>query len=254
MKPRFVRAAAPALLLLLTACATGRPGAIASSRLGMAKSPGVLPAGVLQLEAGSSAARLDQRKRYAYGETLLRLGVGRGTELRAGIPSYLRTVTPDATTEGMGDAFLAVRHRLTSARGWAPTLAVTAGTALPTGEDGIGAGAAQPEIALGAEWMLPERFKVIAMGVHRDAAAPTGRYGLNTAALGLRRDLVPGLTAQADYGIVSSTRAGARDTHHARLGAALRLSPDLQLDAWAGQATSAGNHETLLGIGFARRW
>ena len=209
---------------------------------------------MVQLEAGYSRARLDQRTRHAFGETLVRVGVGPRTELRAGLSPYLRTVTPAATVQGIGDASVGVKHRLRDAAGWAPAVALTVGTTLPTGARGVGAGAAQPEGALAAEWKLPHGLRALGMASYRNAIAAGDRYGLTTVAAGGRANLGSSAAAQVEYARVASTRAGAADVHHLRVGGALRLTPDLQLDGWAGRATSAGTHETLLGIGFACRW
>jgi hypothetical protein len=252
----FARPLASLVVAALAAgCATvPRTGVVSGARLGLTKAPGTLPRGVVQLEAGYSRAELDGRTRQAFGETLLRAGLGANTELRVGMPSYLRNVTTADTLTGMGDAYLAVRHRFTDARGWVPAFSVQAGSTLPTAEDRMGPGQAQPELAGYAMWRLPEKVQLLTMGVHRDAIAAGDRYGLNTVSAGLRRDVVTGVTAQADYGVVSSTRAGAADTHHLRAGAAVRIGRDLQLDGWGGRAETAGKHEYQFGLGFSRRW
>jgi hypothetical protein len=209
---------------------------------------------VVQLEAGYSRSELDTRTRHTFGETLLRAGLGANSELRVGVPSYLRTVTPASTVEGMGDGYLALRHRFTDAAGWRPAFALQAGSTVPTGKDGVGSGEAQPELAAYAQWRLPQRVQLMTMGVHRDAVAAGDRFGQSTLAAGLRRDLASGLTGQADYGVVHSTRAGAVDAHLLRAGAALRVTHDLQLDGWAGRSATAGKHEYTFGVGFSQRW
>jgi hypothetical protein len=197
---------------------------------------------------------LGERTRHTVGETLIRIGLGRRMELRAGIPSYVRTTTPADTVTGMGDGLLAVRRRFTDAAGWRPMVALQAGATLPIGADGVSAGEVQPEIAGYALWRLPESFQLLTMAVHRDAVAAGDRYGQSTLSAGLRRELAPGLTAQADCGLLHSTRAGARDAHQLRGGAALRIGRDLQLDAYLGRSAAGGQHETLLGLGISTRW
>jgi hypothetical protein len=253
-----VRAVAIATALFFATCsdvhgqASGPP--IATSRLGLTKAPGVVAASVVQLEAGYSHSELGGRTRHTVGETLVRIGLGKQLELRAGVPSFLRTTTQADTVSGMGDGLIAVRQRFTDAAGWRPMLALQTGATVPIGADGVTAGEVQPELAGYALWRLPEAFQLLTMGVHRHAVAAGDRYGQSTISAGLRRELMRGLNAQVDYGVVHSTRTGARDAHQVRGAAAVRLGKDLQLDGYIGRSTAGGQHETLLGLGFSTRW
>jgi hypothetical protein len=253
---RAGRLAAAAALLGTAACATARPAAapIATSRLGIAKATGTVARGVVQLEAGYSQGHQEGRTRQTFGETMLRVGLGPRTEARIGLSSYQRTATPSATVEGRGDASLAVKHRLRAAAGVLPAIAVTLGSTVPTGVSRTSAGALQPEAGLFAEWTLPAGFRALAMTSYRNAAAADTRFGQTTVAAGARRSLSPAVAAQLEYAVGTSTRAGVADVHQLRAGAAVRVTPTLQLDAWAGRATAGGVHEHLFGVGFARRW
>lgn len=251
--------AALAAASLLAGCATAAkpaaaPAPIASSRLGMAKATGTVPAGMVQVEAGYSRARLDQRTRHTLGETLVRVGLDPRTELRFGLSSYLRTETPASTVQGFGDASVSLKHRVRDANGFAPAVALVAGTTLPVGEKAIGAGAFQPEGGVSAEWKIPHGLRAVGMATWRDAIDAGDRYGVTTLAAGGRTNVGRSAAVQLELGRVLSTRAGAADVTHLRVTGALRLTPSLQLDGWAGRATSAGKHEYLLGLGFARRW
>ncbi|HEX6370430.1 MAG TPA: transporter [Longimicrobium sp.] len=250
-------ATAVAAALSLAACATAAPraGVVATSRMGVVKGPGVVSAGVLQVEAGYSQARRDERSRRVFGETLLRVGVGRGTELRATFPSYLRTVTPGAAAGGASDAALALKHRFRQPGGWMPGLSLTVGSTLPTGADAFGAGRAQPEAAAAAEWRLPHRLALVGIAAHREAVLAGDRFGQNTLGVAARAELPASAAVQLEYSRVASTRAGATDVGQARATAALRLTRDLQLDGWAGRVAQAGTPaETQFGFGFTRRW
>ncbi|HEX5870050.1 MAG TPA: hypothetical protein VFY65_06535 [Longimicrobium sp.] len=245
-----------AATLLASACATTqRPGAVSTSRMGVVKGPGVVAAGVLQVEAGYSHAERAERTRDVLGETLLRVGLGRDTELRATFPSYLRTATPGATIDGASDAALALKHRFRQPGGWMPGLSLTVGSTLPTGADAFGAGGAQPEAVAAAEWRLPHRLVLVGIAAHRQAVLAGDRSGQNTLGAAARAELPASTAVQLEYSRVASTRAGAADVGQARATAALRLTRDLQLDGWAGRITQNGApHETLFGVGFTRRW
>ncbi|HEU0013847.1 MAG TPA: hypothetical protein VFQ45_09190 [Longimicrobium sp.] len=258
MLPRpLTRAAviAATLAFASTATAAGQRPPVSTSRMGAVKGPGVVAAGVLQLEAGYLHADRGPRVRRLFGETLLRVGLGRETELRATLPSYLRVETPHAVTEGATDAALVLKHRLRQAAGWMPAVAVTLGSSLPTGADEIGAGEAQPEGGVSAEWKLPRRLALVGIAAHRSAIVQGDRSGQTMAGAAVRADLTRAVAAQLEYAGVSYTRAGAADLAQLRATAALRLTRDLQLDAWAARATQDGfPAETQCGFGFTRRW
>jgi hypothetical protein len=243
-------------LVLLAACATApvRPPVINTSRLGLAKAPGVVARGAVQLEAGYSRSQQPARTRHTLGEAVLRVGLGGNTEARIGIPSYQRVVTAAARTEGAADASFALKHRLRTAAGWRPALAVVAGTTLPTGSNTMGAGELQPELGASAEWALAHGLRALAMGSHREAVAAGDRYGQNTVAAALRFPVARPAMAQLEYGRLTTTRAGSHALNQLRAGAAVRLTPTLQLDGWLGRATSNGTADTQFGLGFARSW
>jgi hypothetical protein len=223
--------------------------------MGVVKGPGVVAAGVLQVEAGYTQAERGERTRRAFGETLLRVGFGRDTELRATFPSYLRTSAPGGTVEGASDAVLAVKHRFRQPSGWLPGVSLTVGSTLPTGADAVSAGGAQPEAVAAAEWRLPHRLAVVGTAGHREAVLAGDHFGQNTLGAAVRADLTRAVAAQLEYSRVSATRAGAVDAGLARATAALRLTRDLQLDGWAGRLTQSGvPAETQFGFGFTRRW
>jgi hypothetical protein len=244
--------------LALAACATGgqpRAGVVNTSRMGVVKGPGVVAPGVLQLEAGYLHAQRGERTRRVFGETLLRVGLGYETELRATLPSYLRTTAPGTESEGAGDAALVLKHRLRTPAGWRPGLAVTLGTTLPTGADAVSAGEAQPEAGASAEWRLRQGLALVALASHRHAVLAGDRFGQNTAGVAGRADLARQVAGQVEYVRIFSTRAGATDVDQLRATAALRLTPNLQLDGWAGRATQDGfPAEAQFGFGFTRRW
>ncbi|HEU0302444.1 MAG TPA: hypothetical protein VFR37_23495, partial [Longimicrobium sp.] len=135
--PLKTAALVAALLLSAGAAAAQAPAPVSTSRMGVVKGPGVVAAGVFQVEAGYSHGRRDGRTRHAFGETLLRVGLGRQTELRATFPSYLRTVTPAATAGGAGDGALALKHRFRQAAGWMPGVSLALGSTLPTGAGAV---------------------------------------------------------------------------------------------------------------------
>lgn len=256
MRPPLLRTVLLAAPVLLAAgCATARPAApVATSRPGIVRPAGIVPAGHVQLETGYTRAGQDERTRHLVGETLVRAGVGYRTELRGGWASYQRTVTGATTIEGAGDLSVSLKHRLNDARAWIPAVALTVGTTLPTGADAVSAGEAQPEGALAAEWALPRGFRALGVASHRSAVAGEDRFGSTTLGAAGRMPLGARAFGQLEYVRTTTTRANAVDVGQLRAGAALRLTHDVMLDAFAGRADAGGNHEYLVGVGFTGRW
>lgn len=245
-----------AAMLLASACgATQRPGAVSTSRMGVVKGPGVVAAGVLQLEAGYLHADRDERIRDVFGESLLRVGLGRETELRATFPSYLRTETPTVEREGFGDAAIALKHRFRQAAGAMPGVSLTVGTTLPTGEDAFTARQAQPEAIAAAEWRVARPLALVATAGYRHAITQGDRFGQTTVGAAARADLSRMVTTQVEFTYLESTRHDAVDAGQLRATAAFRITRDLQLDGWASRIEQGGlPDETLFGVGFTRRW
>ncbi|HEU4556691.1 MAG TPA: hypothetical protein VFS20_02540 [Longimicrobium sp.] len=92
------------------------------------------------------------------------------------------------------------------------------------------------------------------MASHRSAVAAGDRFGQTTLAAAGRSNIGKHAVGHVEYARLLTTRAGAPDVGHVRAGAALRLTPNLQLDGWGGRATIAGQHEYVVGIGFTQRW
>jgi hypothetical protein len=249
-------AVALAASLSLAGCATAaRPGAVSTSRMGVVKGTGIVAPGVVQLEAGYVHADRGERTRDVFGEALLRVGLGRDTELRATLPSYLRVETPAATTQGASDAVLAVKHRFRQPAGRLPGVSATVGSTLPAGADALGAGEAQPEAVAAAEWRLPHRLALVGLAAHRAAVFQGDRFGQNTLGVAGGADVTAAAAMQLEYSRVTATRAGVEALNQLRATAALRLTRDLQIDGWVGRATQEGvPAETQLGLGFTRRW
>ncbi|HEX6037025.1 transporter [Longimicrobium sp.] len=255
MRPSYLRIALCAPVLLTSACATVHPAApVGTSRPGVVRPTGIVPAGHTQLEVGYTHAEQDGRARDLVGETLLRVGVAPRTEVRAGWASYQRTTLNGATTEGAGDLSVSFKHRFNDPRAWLPAVALTAGSTLPTGADVVSAGEAQPEAALATEWVLPYSLRILGLASHRSAVAAGDRFGSTTLGAAGRMPIGGRVTGQVEYTHATSTRVGAADVGQVRAGAALRLTHEVQLDAYAGRADAAGKHEYLVGVGLTSRW
>jgi hypothetical protein len=254
-RPIRIAVALAAALSLAACAATARPGAVNTSRMGVVKGTGIVAPGVVQLEAGYVHAERGERTRDVLGEALLRVGLGRDTELRATLPSYLHVETPAATTDEASDAHLAVKHRFRQPAGWLPGVSVVVGSTLPTGGHTVGAGEAQPEAVAAVEWRLPHKLWLVGTGGHRAAVFQGDRFGQNTLGVAGRAELTATVATQLEYSRVTATRAGAQALNQLRATAAYRLTRDLQLDGWVGRATQEGvPAETQLGLGFTRRW
>ena len=257
--------AAPARLLPV------RPPAhaplVSPDRPGFSYAPGTLPAGAVQLETGATDAHAGTQSYRTVGEALLRVGVVAGTELRVSGQSF--AVRTDAaaplgtrTATGTEDARVGVKQRLVAGHGstglGATSLALLAGTTVPSGSPGFGARAWQPEATLLVNTPLTARFSLVENVSDSYAAAsatPDGR----------RRHRVGGtvagwytvsskLSAFGEYAGSRLAGTAAPAAHYVDAGVALAPVGHVQLDLRAGAGMNGVPGDRFVGAGLVRRW
>ncbi len=139
----------------LSACACPKnPGPLSSDRPGMTTSPGIVPPCYPQVELGwthtenkdtsGTQTKLDQ-----FPNTLLRFGVIPNGEVRVGYVGYnwLNTRPENeagSSSNGSGDASLAVKYRFLEGSGWLPGSAFLAQFSLPVGAKDFSTDRADP--------------------------------------------------------------------------------------------------------------
>lgn len=251
--------AAPSALRAQHAPAAAHPAAeaeaaLSASRPGLAESAGTVGARVVQVEGGYSQARLPGETEHAFGEVLVRLGLGARGELRVGLNSFAVVRGHDESVSGLQDARVGAKARLADGHGVLPSAALLLDASLPTGSDAFGSAGWSPATTLSLDWDLPAGLGWTTAASYRRVEAHGEGEGEITLAHAVSRALTHALHAHAELAVVAPAGAPRDGLRHLSAGIGYHLSADTQLDLWAGRAGGHGESETLFGFGIARRW
>ncbi|MEO5800550.1 MAG: transporter [Gemmatimonadales bacterium] len=249
-------------LLLLAACAPLHPstGPVVADRPGYTDAPTSMPAGVLAVEVGVTDDRVSGVTYRSFGELLVRVGVGGGTELRFFGNSYgVRSGDGAERTEGLEDIKLGAKIALHTApdsvHGATPRLALLLASTIPTGADNRSAGVALPEAKLAAAWTTSGPFSLfsnLGAGATYDGSS-WGSHGWGSLALWFAVNSKVSLFGEG----ITTARIGGSATSSSYLdgGVTFLLGPRLQLDFRAGHGVGTNaSHEHFFGAGLAMRW
>ncbi|MFI5232193.1 MAG: transporter [Gemmatimonadales bacterium] len=248
--------------LVATACATlhGPAGPVMPDRPGFSDMPGVLPAGAVQVESGYTSDRDGATTYRTTGEALVRVGTGSGIELRMFGNSYAVLATAGGTSlRGMEDSKIGAKVRLTeqpdSVHGLAPTLAFLFATSLPTGAPGIGAGVAQPEAKLSANWTTSGPLSFAANLGAAKAFDGAAWSTLGSAVACTSFDVTEHLSLFVEGMRAVALSGPSPAATYVDGGVTVLLGDRLQLDAHIGRGISPGvSAERSFGFGVARRF
>ncbi len=237
-----------------------QPGPVLPDRPGFSDMPNVLPSGAVQLESGFTDDRAAGVKYQTVGEALLRLGIGRGVELRMFGNSYaMRTGGGAPAARGMEDATVGAKFRLVevpdSAHGLIPSLALLVSSSVPTGAAGLTAGVAQPEAHFAANWTTSGPFSFAAnAGVAKafDGAAWSNQ---GSAVASTSFDINEHLSLFAEGMRMLTLSGPSESATYVDGGVTFLLGEQIQLDAHIGHGISRGvSGERSFGFGVARRF
>jgi hypothetical protein len=236
-------------------------------RPGYSFSPVTVPAGGVQLETGATEARAGTQTYRTVGEGLLRVGVARATELRVSGQSFASRTDAAApagarTARGVEDARLGVKQRLFAghaAAGVAATsVAVIAGTTVPSGSADFGARAWQPEAVLVVNTPLTTRLSVVENLSDSYADASTTPDGHRAHRVGATVAGWYALTGRVSaFGEYAGTRlaaVGAAAAHYVDAGVTFTPVGHVQLDVRAGAGMNGVRGDRFVGAGVTRRW
>ena len=237
-------------------------GPVAGDRPGFGDGASVVAPGRVQVEAGYAYSDLDGFDQHAFGQMLLRFGVARRVELRAGLISYLVQergcstgafcIEESGHETGVEDLSVGVKVNLIQGTGQ-PVLAAIVDTALPTGNDAFSGDEVTPTLKLALDVGLS------------DAVTFSGNVG-NTFTLGgnlveafftyLALGVgVPGLEGlDAFAGFYSLFPRSADVANSLDGGFVYRLNNDTQLDVNLGFGLTPEAADFFIGAGIARRF
>lgn len=229
--------------------------AVNAARPGLAESTETVGRSVFHFEGGYSLVRVEGENSHSVGEAMLRYGVSDWAEVRALLGSYSREYDHGDLVTGFEDVvFQAKANVYRSQGGVAPSVAVIAGTGLPTGSDHVGSGDWTPVGAASLEWALPAHLSVTTTAELRTVLGEAWDHGELTSAVELGFPVVPGVHGHVEYAAIALPADFGERLNHFSAGLGYEVSEDLVLDLWGGYASHHGEGEALFGLGFARRW
>lgn len=244
---------------------------LVTDRPDQTESPAIVPAGVVQLEAGAVFSRFNRQTTVPgnpavdartgvleLGGVLARIGVARRLEARIGFAGFQRiTETGVPTVDGAGDADIGVKFQVAPGERRIPQAAIIAGVILPTAAAGLGVDAASPTVRLALAHELSPRlsfgWNVGAEFLRSDAGGRTETDIdlIYTAVLGVAATDRVGLFVEG-FGTLSGQDLEP-DRHLLDGGITYRLLPNVQLDASGGVGLSAAAEDWFVGAGVSVR-
>lgn len=263
---RIVLAALAVLASLLApAIAHADDGSdLCANRPGLGTPPCTLPAGSVVVELAAvgwerSTSPGTREDSLVHGDALVRVGLGRATEIEVGLGGWTRNFSRADSgigeTNGLGDATFAVRHGFGSETG--AKFAVQAYVSAPVGRPPGGTGDWGAGVLLPIALPLPAGFTLtstpeIAAAVN---ASGRGRHLAWGAVAGLEHALTGAVSLSAE---VSAFRdedpEGAATESRFALAAAWQASRSLQIDIEVDIGLTPASPDHALLLGFARRF
>jgi hypothetical protein len=227
-------------------CGSDAQTSISTDRPQVTNSSIVVPCGSLQLENGIQVTGSSGRKSPDFPATSIRFGVAGRTELRFGVPDYVRS---DGANE-LTDLSLGLKRQFGPVRGF--DLSLIPSLSFPTGSNAISSHGYDPTLllpysrALSKSWTLAGQFGVT-------APTQSGRHNVSgQASLYFDRQLTAPWDAYVEYAGVFPQRGGPQ--HLVDFGTAYKLTPYQQLDLHAGVGLSSAVADYQVGFGYSVRF
>jgi hypothetical protein len=157
---RLLRLTALAVLVTTPAAAQDAPPPeLVTDRPDQTESSNIVPFGWFQLETGLAHEKAGDVSGESIADTLVRIGVGRGFELRLGLSGYQSIELPSGPeNKGLGDSSIGFKLALAEERGARPEIALLVGTTLPTGSSDLTSDRADPSFRFTLANTLTERL------------------------------------------------------------------------------------------------
>lgn len=229
---------------------------IVTDRPDFTESAETVPRGRVQVEAGFTSERAGDEKSDAYGEVLVRLATGDRTELRLGLPSYLRVRGGGESIRGWDDIYLGGKLVLRAGQGRSPKVALLAGTTLPTGSRHVAERKWQPELVAAASVDLSEKTSLATNFGYARASSDGTRFNQFFGSLALGQQLSEKWSGYMEVYGFNRTDAGGPSQRYINGGFTYLMNSDFQLDARLGRGlgNDVAGRDWFYGFGASRRF
>lgn len=227
---------------------------LVTDRPDFTESPETVAKGRVQVEAGATFERSGDERARSLGEVLVRVGTGKRSELRIGLPGHLRFSGNGSSVSGWDDAYLGAKFVLKEGEGRKPQVALLAGTTLPTGSRRVAERKYQPDAVLAAAIDLNEKTALSTnIGVAR-VSSRGERFNQLFGSLSLGYSLSDKWGTYVEVYAFNRNEPGGSTQKYANTGLTYLVNDDFQLDARFGVGLNNGPRERFWGLGVARRF
>jgi hypothetical protein len=240
------------LLLTLSGVSKAQDSSpIVTDRPDVTESAIVVPQWSLQVENGITSTLQSSHRMVSGTESLVRLGVAPGLELRFGAPDYFLNLSTGRLPNGFNDISVGFKQQV-GARPGGIELSIIAAATLPTGTRGITTGGVDPFFKLPWSKELLRGWSIGGM----QSFFWTSRNGYRNTTweptFYAEKELTTSWAAFVEYAGDYSHSESARQLLH--VGTMYRLGPRQQIDAHAGVGLSTGSPRQFVAVGYSFRF
>ena len=225
---------------------------ITTDRPAVTDSSAVVGNGVFQAENGVLDTGNQGQRTIDFPETLIRIGIGPGTEIRFTAPDYYQgSMTSAGVQSGFGDLALGIKQQILNAQGGFQVAGVVS-LSFPTGAAAISSHGYDPSFQL--PWSRPLSSNWTAAGM-LSVYVPTedgSHRVVGESTFLVDRQLTKAWDAFTEYAGDFPQAGGPRHLLH--FGTAYKIEPQQQLDLHVGVGLSAASPDHFVGIGYSFRF
>ena len=231
-------------------------GPISTDRPSFSLGPNTVPPGRFQIEAGytfSFEQAHPNVKTHSLPETLVRIGLIDGVELRVEWPTW--TILDNGTRRtSLRDLALGMKVSLFPQQGYRPQVSLAGRLSVPTGDNDVSSDRVDPEFRTILAYAFTERVGVFS---NINLAVPTSqgtRFVQGSSSLGVSAVMVEGLTGFAEYFGFYPRDVAQGSGHFLQTGVLFLLTDHLQWDLRIGAGLTHGTDDVFTGTGLSWRF
>ncbi len=237
---------------------SGLEGSIQPDRPDFTEGTGLIPPGHIQVEGGTTLARVEDSDSTSLGELLVRIGIGERSEARIGLGSYSRIDDGFSDISGFEDPGLELKVRLTDEAGeqppGRPAVALVLGTSVPAGNKNLTSDEWVPLALVAFDWELGDRFGLGANLGGSYEADGGDRFNQAFASLSAGFSATDRLGTYLEWYGFSKEEIDGPSTHYLDGGVSFLINDDLIVDARIGTGLNDARPDWFAGVGASVRW